>query len=52
MLDLFNAVMLRSGAYIVSDFPRDRLCRIACARANPSVGIARGNIVKPPHLNG
>jgi hypothetical protein len=24
--------MPRSGAYVVSDLPRDRLCRIACAR--------------------
>jgi hypothetical protein len=24
--------MPRSGAYVVSDLPRDRLCRIACER--------------------
>lgn len=24
--------MPRSGAYVISDLPRDRLCRIACAR--------------------
>src|SRR5690348_16142942 len=28
----FNAAMPRSGAYVVSDLPRNRLCRIACAR--------------------
>ena len=28
----FNARMPRSGAYVVSDPSRDRLCRIVCAR--------------------
>jgi hypothetical protein len=28
----FNAAMPRSGADVVSDLPRGRLCRIACAR--------------------
>jgi hypothetical protein len=38
----FNAPMPRSGAYVISDLPRDRLCRIACQRCGPLHGL-QGN---------
>lgn len=33
--------MPRSGAYVVSDLPRDRLCRIACERCGRSGAYRR-----------
>jgi hypothetical protein len=37
----FNHAMPRGGAYTVSDLPRDRLCRIACARCGRVGGYRR-----------